>query len=745
MGMNPVLVLFDGDCPQCHGWVRFITARDAQGRFHCTPLRSEAGQAVCRSHGLDAARIDSVVVVVDGTAYLHSGAVLAIACRLPWPWPLLGLGYAIPRVLRDGLYRAQAARRQRQPGSGCPLPDALLPNLPHPPARWPHSAGQRWRFWAGYWCWFLLLLPWMLLRQLAVSACDLWWAWRTAGRTWQLCDGRLQISFLGHSELLLTAGMFGERFTLLRWGDVVIDPGPARCRDQALRALADGTPPALVVCTHLHEEHIGNAALVAGRFDIPVAASAATLAALRDPPRLPGGRSLLMGVARVVPDGRLTVLGPLVVTGQVRLEVIAAEGHCAGHVVLFARDEGVLFAGDAFLHELFTSPNADADHRAWIPTLERLAELPVRTLVGAHGAIISCDPALPPIPGVVVRGDPRQRIAAKLAFLRRVAAIVADGERNGIRHAIIEAVVFPWHRPWAWRTWFHDEGFRLLTCGEFSRTHLIRSLSARPERVPVRFPALRRLGARLAESGPELLRIHLLAGRPESVLVIAGSILLSAWALLALAPGASLDDPIQRLIAAGPAIADHPARLLALLSLWTIWWWIVGGAITRRMALAVAGENNESWGASLRWCLRPGLAVPSALASVCLLAVACAPRWPWALLAMPAVWLVAGLLYAGLCLPPGQLSYGWAGLTAILRHPWPFLRRQLGFLVGFALSTGAVHAAAAAWIASIHLLAGSWSWWALALAAPAAVYALGYTTANLKSLQIWLWLRRDDP
>jgi hypothetical protein len=241
------------------------------------------------------------------------------------------------------------------------------------------------------------------------------------------------------------------------------------------------------------------------------------------------------------------------------------------------------------------------------------------------------------------------------------------------------------------------------------------------------------------------MRVHLLAARPEPVLVIAGSILLSAATLLALAPATGGDGMLQRLAVAGPSLMDRPARLLALLSLWTWWWWVVGGAITRRMALAIAGDDDEGWGASLRWCLRPGLAVPSALASACLLAVACAARWPWALLAMPAVWLVAGLLYAGLCLPPGRLAHGWSALMAISRRPWPFLRRQLGFLAGFALSTGLVYGLAATWIVLVRLLAGSWSWWAAALAAPAAIYALGYTTANLKSLQIWLWLRRDDP
>jgi hypothetical protein len=164
------------------------------------------------------------------------------------------------------------------------------------------------------------------------------------------------------------------------------------------------------------------------------------------------------------------------------------------------------------------------------------------------------------------------------------------------------------------------------------------------------------------------------------------------------------------------------------------------------MAMAITGAPRESWSASLLWCLRPGLLVPSALASACLLAVALAPRWPWLLLGMPAVWLVAGILYAGMCLPPGRLSQAFVALAGITRRPLPFLRRQVLFLFGFAASTGVVYVLAGIWWSLAAAATGGWlNHTALLLAAPALVYALGYTTANLKSLQIWLFLHRDRP
>lgn len=120
--MTPTLVLFDGDCAFCNGWVQFITDRDTRGRFRCAPMNSPEGLAVCQPLGLDVTHPDTVVVVADGKIGLRSEAVLMIAWRLPWPWPLLAIGYVVPRFLRDALYRAVAKRRHLLPATVCRRP-----------------------------------------------------------------------------------------------------------------------------------------------------------------------------------------------------------------------------------------------------------------------------------------------------------------------------------------------------------------------------------------------------------------------------------------------------------------------------------------------------------------------------------------------------------------------------------------------------------------------------------------------
>ncbi len=110
------LVLFDGSCTLCNGFVQFLIARDPKGRFRFAPLQGETGRRACTAVGLHlpgTVNPDSIVVIEDGTARVRSDAVLAIAARLPFPWSMLTLGKVLPRGLRDALYRIVARNRYR--------------------------------------------------------------------------------------------------------------------------------------------------------------------------------------------------------------------------------------------------------------------------------------------------------------------------------------------------------------------------------------------------------------------------------------------------------------------------------------------------------------------------------------------------------------------------------------------------------------------------------------------------------
>lgn len=130
MSESSAIILFDGVCNLCNGFVQFVIEHDAAGRFRFAALQSAAGQALLRTHGLPTPTDpDSVVLIAEGEAYTHSAAALGIMRRLGGTWGRLArLGQVVPRPIRDAIYRWVARNRYRWFGrqSACWLPTPEL-------------------------------------------------------------------------------------------------------------------------------------------------------------------------------------------------------------------------------------------------------------------------------------------------------------------------------------------------------------------------------------------------------------------------------------------------------------------------------------------------------------------------------------------------------------------------------------------------------------------------------------------
>lgn len=109
--MEPI-VLFDGVCNFCNSAVNFIIERDKKGVFKFAPLQSEVGRELAAKYQV-ASDVDSVILVENGQAYIHSDAALKIAAHLGGLWGLAGIFRIVPKVLRDKLYTLFAERRYR--------------------------------------------------------------------------------------------------------------------------------------------------------------------------------------------------------------------------------------------------------------------------------------------------------------------------------------------------------------------------------------------------------------------------------------------------------------------------------------------------------------------------------------------------------------------------------------------------------------------------------------------------------
>jgi predicted DCC family thiol-disulfide oxidoreductase YuxK len=127
----PERVFYDGGCGLCHRSVRFVIARDPQGRaFRYAPLGGETfGREVepAKAHDLP----DSFVVVTrDGRVLVRWGAVLHVLAALGGIWRVLAVtGRIVPRPVGDFLYDRVAAVRKRlfrPPDDACPVAPAEL-------------------------------------------------------------------------------------------------------------------------------------------------------------------------------------------------------------------------------------------------------------------------------------------------------------------------------------------------------------------------------------------------------------------------------------------------------------------------------------------------------------------------------------------------------------------------------------------------------------------------------------------
>lgn len=122
----PAIVVFDGVCVLCSGGVRFLLRRDRAGRFRFAAMQSESGRRLLSDHGLDPRDPVSFLLLEGGRAYTDSGAALRILVLLGGWWRLAGAFYAVPRPLRDAIYRFVARRRYRWFGQrdACFVPTA---------------------------------------------------------------------------------------------------------------------------------------------------------------------------------------------------------------------------------------------------------------------------------------------------------------------------------------------------------------------------------------------------------------------------------------------------------------------------------------------------------------------------------------------------------------------------------------------------------------------------------------------
>jgi len=121
---HPIL-LFDGVCNLCNGYVKFVLERDTHERFRFGSLQSDVADELLDRCDLPADYNDSLVLIEGSNCFTESSAVVRMGRHFDGTFGLLGALGVVPKPIRDIVYRFVADHRYEWFGKQdrCMAPD----------------------------------------------------------------------------------------------------------------------------------------------------------------------------------------------------------------------------------------------------------------------------------------------------------------------------------------------------------------------------------------------------------------------------------------------------------------------------------------------------------------------------------------------------------------------------------------------------------------------------------------------
>ena len=122
------LILFDGVCNLCNGFVQFVIRHDKKKKFKFSSLQSSFSQALITENYPELKEMKTIAYITNGEMMVRSTAALYILKDLGGIFSLTFGAMIIPAFIRDFFYNWLSARRYKFFGKSavCMVPTAEL-------------------------------------------------------------------------------------------------------------------------------------------------------------------------------------------------------------------------------------------------------------------------------------------------------------------------------------------------------------------------------------------------------------------------------------------------------------------------------------------------------------------------------------------------------------------------------------------------------------------------------------------
>lgn len=177
-------------------------------------------------------------------------------------------------------------------------------------------------------------------------------------------------------------------FIIYHYDGVLIDAAPSNQWSE-VKTFVESLSPQRLLLTHHHEDHTGNAANLASRFNLPVYTNTRCAALLQKPFRVPLVRRFIWGKTYSCPLQVIDESDVITSASNKRLRLINAPGHSSDMSCFLAEDDGILFSGDLYISGRVKYLHTDEDLQVFYDSLNKVTALDFSVMCCPHRGIIN--------------------------------------------------------------------------------------------------------------------------------------------------------------------------------------------------------------------------------------------------------------------------------------------------------------------------------------------------------------------